>query len=61
MGQGTGLGLYVSYQIVVEKHGGRIECQSEPGIGTQMTIHLPWRSPATAPERVGELNAVASS
>ncbi|MEG3931865.1 MULTISPECIES: AAA family ATPase [unclassified Microcoleus] len=40
-GKGTGLGLSISYQIVVEKHGGAIECISEPGKGTQFAIAIP--------------------
>ena len=31
VGRGTGLGLAISYQIVVEKHGGAINCVSQPG------------------------------
>jgi light-regulated signal transduction histidine kinase (bacteriophytochrome) len=41
IGQGTGLGLAISYQIIVEKHGGRIECMSAPGQGTTFVIDLP--------------------
>ncbi|HSB12207.1 MAG TPA: GAF domain-containing protein [Blastocatellia bacterium] len=37
---GMGLGLAVSYSIV-ERHGGRIEVQSNPGHGTTFTISLP--------------------
>ncbi|MBK8317566.1 MAG: hypothetical protein IPP59_10010 [Betaproteobacteria bacterium] len=40
IGQGTGLGLSVSYGIV-NKHGGHIHVDSQPGQGTTMTISLP--------------------
>jgi GAF domain-containing protein len=40
-GKGTGLGLYISYQIVVEKHGGQIKCFSEPGKGAEFRIQIP--------------------
>jgi signal transduction histidine kinase len=41
VGKGTGLGLSISYQIVVEKHGGMLECSSELGKGTEFLIKLP--------------------
>ncbi len=41
VGQGTGLGLFVAYFVVVEKHGGKLQVQSEVGEGTCFTIHLP--------------------
>ena len=41
VGQGTGLGLAISRQIVVEKHGGRLEVFSELGQGAKFCIHLP--------------------
>ncbi|MDD0812918.1 PAS domain S-box protein [Curvibacter sp. RS43] len=40
VGQGTGLGLSLSYSII-QKHGGRIEVESSPGAGTRFTVHLP--------------------
>jgi signal transduction histidine kinase len=39
-GQGTGLGLYISYGIIA-RHKGRIDVESEPGRGTTFTLHLP--------------------
>ncbi|MBD2197499.1 MULTISPECIES: GAF domain-containing sensor histidine kinase [Calothrix] len=41
VGKGTGLGLAISYQIIVEKHGGIIECISEVDQGTEFWIELP--------------------
>ena len=41
VGQGTGLGLSISYQIVTEKHRGRLKCVSELGKGTEFLIELP--------------------
>ncbi len=40
VGKGTGLGLSICYQIV-EKHGGKIEVNSEVGKGTEFAIALP--------------------
>ncbi len=42
--EGTGLGLSVSYSIV-DKHGGRIEVRSQPGLGTTFTVFLPLDTP----------------
>lgn len=41
VGKGTGLGLSISYQIIVEKHGGKLSCHSVLGEGTQFVIQLP--------------------
>ncbi|OUL30047.1 response regulator [Nostoc sp. 106C] len=43
IGKGTGLGLSISYQIVTQKHGGKIYCQSTPGMGSEFTIEIPVR------------------
>ncbi|RMH76717.1 MAG: hybrid sensor histidine kinase/response regulator [Cyanobacteria bacterium J007] len=40
-GSGTGLGLSVSYQIVVQKHHGQILCDSTPGRGTEFILKIP--------------------
>ena len=40
-GEGTGLGLSMSYDIITKGHGGDLKVQSENGKGTTFTIHLP--------------------
>jgi signal transduction histidine kinase len=40
VGQGTGLGLDISYRIVVGRHGGDISVESEPG-ATRFIVRLP--------------------
>lgn len=41
VGKGTGLGLSISYQIIIERHGGKLECYSEPGKGAEFVIQIP--------------------
>ncbi len=41
VGSGTGLGLSISYQIVVDKHGGKLRFHSVAGQGTEFAIKLP--------------------
>ena len=43
VGKGTGLGLSISYQIIVEKHGGRLYCNSTPEQGSEFVIEIPIR------------------
>ncbi|MGC1307901.1 MAG: GAF domain-containing protein [Phormidesmis sp.] len=41
VGQGTGLGLATSYQIVTRQHYGRLQCHSQMKQGTEFSIELP--------------------
>ncbi|BAY61856.1 response regulator receiver sensor signal transduction histidine kinase [Calothrix brevissima NIES-22] len=43
IGKGTGLGLSISYQIITQKHNGKIDCYSTPGKGTEFIVHIPVR------------------
>ena len=47
-GEGTGLGLSMSHDIVVKQHGGTIDVATEPGAFTEFVITLPRRAPASA-------------
>lgn len=46
VGEGTGQGLAIVHDIVVTKHGGRIDVISRPGEGTCFTIFLPTKAAA---------------
>jgi PAS domain S-box-containing protein len=48
VGQGTGLGLSVSYFIITNNHKGQMEVQSKPGHGACFTLRLPLT--ATTPD-----------
>lgn len=48
VGAGPGLGLSVSYIIIVTKHGGRLTVHSSPGQGTTVAVELPLTS--TSPD-----------
>ncbi len=41
VGEGTGLGMSISYAIVVDRHSGHISVESEPGTGTTFHVRLP--------------------
>jgi signal transduction histidine kinase len=44
-GQGTGLGLSLSYDIVTKGHGGELRMESREGMGTTFSILLPLKQP----------------
>ncbi len=41
VGKGTGQGLAIAYNVIVEKHGGTIDVESAPGQGTTFILRLP--------------------
>ena len=43
VGKGTGMGLSICYQIITQRHGGKIDCISTPNEGTQFMITIPIR------------------
>jgi signal transduction histidine kinase len=48
-GRGTGQGLAIARSIIVDKHSGRIDVESTPGVGTLFTLRLPIGGPAADP------------
>jgi signal transduction histidine kinase len=45
-GKGTGMGMSLSHQIIVEKHRGKLICSSAPGQGAEFIIQIPIRQQA---------------
>ncbi len=41
VGKGTGLGLAIAYQIIKDRHHGKINCYSEAGKGAEFVIEIP--------------------
>ena len=46
VGKGTGMGMSISYQIITDRHRGKLECFSTPGQGTKFVMQIPIRQPA---------------
>ena len=59
-GEGTGLGLSLTYEIVVNGHGGQLEVDSEEGVGTTFVVTLPVTAP-DRPEDVLSMESAAAS
>ncbi|MBW4517514.1 MAG: GHKL domain-containing protein [Timaviella obliquedivisa GSE-PSE-MK23-08B] len=50
VGKGTGMGMSISYQIIVEKHQGLIWCDSTIGKGTTFSVKIPVKQRRNAEE-----------
>ncbi len=57
VGKGTGQGLAIAHNVIVDKHGGTIKVSSTPGKGTTFTIRLPVGG--SKPEADAEAGAAA--
>ncbi|MHC8409942.1 sensor histidine kinase [Pseudomonas sp. Hz4] len=56
IGQGTGLGLSVSYFIITNNHKGQMEVQSTPGQGTCFTLRLPLAGTPLVSQELNQLS-----
>jgi PAS domain S-box-containing protein len=54
VGKGTGQGLAITHNIVVVKHGGSIDFESEPGVGTTFVVRVPFGDGASRATPIGE-------
>jgi signal transduction histidine kinase len=52
IGQGSGQGLAIAYDVIERKHGGRLSFESQPGHGTTFLIRLPVDSAVRGMEQV---------
>ncbi|MGM3308330.1 ATP-binding protein [Anabaena sp. WFMT] len=60
VGKGTGLGMAISHQIVVERHRGILKCRSQPGEGTEFWIQIPVNCAVRASVQEHEVSISAS-
>ncbi|MEH2183296.1 GAF domain-containing sensor histidine kinase [Nostoc sp.] len=61
IGKGTGLGMAISYQIIVDKHGGILKCRSQPSEGTEFWIQIPVNCALTnAAEEQNSISALST-
>jgi signal transduction histidine kinase len=52
VGKGTGQGLAIAHNVIVEKHGGTITFETETGRGTTFIIRIPFNSASPAKEKM---------
>jgi signal transduction histidine kinase len=50
VGKGTGMGLAISYQIIVDRHKGNLRCESIADYGTRFVIEIPMQQIHVPPE-----------
>ena len=55
VGKGTGQGLSISHNVIVEKHGGTITLETEEGAGTTFIIRLPLQGTAKTTQSLKEV------
>jgi signal transduction histidine kinase len=60
VGQGTGMGMSISYSIVVNRHQGRLTCNSVPGEGTEFAIEIPIQESSTCEPKDNPLQTLVS-
>jgi two-component system, NtrC family, sensor kinase len=60
VGQGTGMGMSISYSIVVNRHQGRLTCNSVPGEGTEFAIEIPIQESSTCEPKDKPLQTLMS-
>ncbi len=55
VGKGTGMGLAITYQIIVERHHGYLKCESVLGEGTEFILKIPVSQIASPAAPVGKV------
>lgn len=60
VGRGTGQGLSVAHAVIVQKHGGTIDFDTEMGAGTTIIIQLPLQAPSPEAEKIESDDLAAS-
>ncbi|AFY68974.1 PAS/PAC sensor signal transduction histidine kinase [Thalassoporum mexicanum PCC 7367] len=60
VGKGTGLGLSISHQVITEKHGGELTCNSVPGQGTEFIIKIPIDQKLSQPKAIEDSDQLAT-